>query len=159
MRHAIVRLGSLLLLLGTVPACGPSTCSAPQVRPAPVAAGGTADHDHDHDGHDHAPPASFADGVAKLETLARDLAGTMSDEGVHEIGHLLEEVREAAKKLPSSPADDAAAITKALDELEECFGKVDEAFHAGDEKVDPKQVLESVKERIDGAFKVIREVL
>lgn len=158
MRHAIARLGPLLLLFGTVPACGPSTCSTPQ-RSAPVAAGGTAEHDHDHEGHDHAPPASFADGVTKLETLARDLAVTMSDEGVHEIGHLLEEVREAAKKLPSSPADDAVAITKALDELEECFGKVDEAFHAGDEKIDPKQVLESVKERIDGAFKVIREVL
>jgi len=97
--------------------------------------------------------------VKRLETLARDLADNMTDEGVHEIGHLLEEVREAAKKLPSAPADDAAAITKALDDLEECFGKVDEAFHSGDEKVDPKQVLESVKDRIEGAFKAIREVL
>lgn len=160
MRHETVRLASLLLVLGVVPACGPSTCSAPSARPASVAA--AADHGHDHDAHadhDHAPPASFADGVKKLETLSRDLGETISDEGVHEIGHLLEEVREAAKKLPAAPADDAAAITKALDDLEECFGKVDEAFHSGDEKVDPKQVLESVRERIDGAFKAIREVL
>ena len=78
---------------------------------------------------------------------------------MHEFGHLLEEVREAAKQLPSAPAADVATITKALDDLEECFGKVDEAFHSGDEKIDPKQVLESVKERIEGAFTAIKEVL
>jgi|694.fasta_scaffold14508_5 hypothetical protein len=157
MSHALVRLGSLLLLVGLVPGCGPSTCSAPQARPAAV--GGHADHDHGHDGHDHAPPAGFADGVKRLETLSRDLADSISDEGVHEFGHLLEEVREAAKQLPSAPAADVATITKALDDLEECFGKVDEAFHSGDEKIDPKQVLESVKERIEGAFTAIKEVL
>ncbi len=152
MPHALVRFGSLLLLVGLVPGCGPSTCSAPQARPAAV--GGHADHDHDHD-----PPASFADGVKRLETLSRDLADSISDEGVHEFGHLLEEVREAATKLPAAQAADVATITKALDDLEECFGKVDEAFHSGDEKIDPKQVLESVKERIEGAFTAIKEVL
>lgn len=159
MHPAIVRLGSLLVLLGLVPACGPSTCSTPPSQPA--ASAGPSDHDHDHAGHadhEHAPPGSFAEGVTRLETLSRSLAETMSDEGVHEIGHALEEAREAAKKL-ASPADDLAAITKALDDLEECFGKVDEAFHAGDDKIDPKQVLDSVKERIEGAFKTIKEVL
>ena len=154
MRHAVVRLGSLLVLVGLMPGCGPSTCSAPQAPSAAV--GGHADHDH---GHDHAPPASFADGVTRLETLSRELADSISDVGVHEFGHLLEEVREAAKKLPAAPAADVATITKALDDLEECFGKVDEAFHSGDGKVDPKQVLESVKERIEGAFTAIKEVL
>lgn len=156
MRRSFVRLGPLLLLVGVVPACGPSTCSMPQ--PAAPGTGAVADHDHDHD-HEHAAPASFADGVKRLETLSRELAETISDEGVHEIGHALEEVREAAAKLKDAPADDVAAIAKALDDLEECFGKVDEAFHSGDEKVDPKQVLESVRERVDGAFKAIREVL
>ena len=157
MHDTPMRLGFLCLLLVLGPACGPASPPASQSRPA--AAGAEADHGHAHDDHDHASPASFPDGVKRLETLARDLADNMTDEGVHEIGHLLEEVREAAKKLPSAPADDAAAITKALDDLEECFGKVDEAFHSGDEKVDPKQVLESVKDRIEGAFKAIREVL
>lgn len=157
MRHPLVRRGALLMMFGIVAGCGPASSPAPQARPA--AAGGHADHDHDHADHDHATPASFADGLAKLESLSRDLAETMSDAGVHEIGHLLEEVREAARKLPSSPAGDAAAITEALDELEDCFGKVDEAFHSGDDKVDPKKVLESVKERIEGAFKAIKEVL
>lgn len=152
-----VRLGFLCLVVVLGPACGPATPPAPQVRSA--AASGQNGHGHDHDDHDHAPPASFADGVKRLETLAHNLGESMTDEGVHEIGHLLEEVRESAKKLSSAPADDAAAIAKALDDLEECFGKVDEAFHSGDEKADPKQVLESVRERIEGAFKTIREVL
>lgn len=157
MCHVLVRLGVVLLVPCLVAGCGPAAPPASRARPA--AGAGHADHDHGHADHDHATPASFADGLAKLESLSRELAETMSDEGVHEIGHLLEEVREAAKKLPSSPADDAAAITKALDDLEDCFGKVDEAFHSADDKADPKKVLESVKERIEGAFKTIREVL
>jgi len=157
MRHAVLRFGSLVLLVGIVPGCGPSTCSAPQARPA--AAVGHGDHDHADHGHEHAPPASFADGLKRLETLSGELAESISDEGVHEIGHLLGEVREAAKTMSSAPADDLAVITKALDELEDCFGKVDEAFHSGDAKVDPKQVLDSVKERIQGAFTAIKEVL
>jgi len=42
--------------------------------------------------------------------------------------------------------------------LEECFGKVDEAFHSAEANADPKKVLESVKERIESAFKALSEV-
>jgi hypothetical protein len=167
MHHALVRLGSLLLLLGLVPACGPSTCSTSEGPPAAAATAGRAEHDHashDHD-HDHDEPTSLADGVEKLESLAADLAdkladnaGEAADDAVHDIGHLLEAVREQAKKV-TEPADDVAVFGKALDELEECFGKVDEAFHSGDEKVDPKQVLESVKGRIEAALTSMKEVL
>lgn len=145
---------AVLLALACTVGCGSS--APPAVRPVETAAAG---HDHAAADHDHALPASFADGVARLEKLSKGLADTMSDEGVHEIGHLLEEVREAAKTLTSTTADDASAISKALDELEECFGKVDEAFHSGDAKADPKEVLESVMDRVEAAFKTIKEVL
>jgi hypothetical protein len=157
MPHATIRLVPFLAL-GLVAGCGPSAPPARQTAPAAATAPtdhGHAGHDHD---HDHDEPTSLADGVAKLEALSSELASTMSDEAVHGIGHLLEEVRELGKKA-ELPGDDAGAVSKALDELEECFGKVDEAFHSGDEKADPKQVLESVKERIEGAFKTIKEVL
>lgn len=145
------------MVLGVVVGCAPATPPARQSAPA-AAASGDHDHaEHAHD-HDHAGPASFAEGVAKLETLSEELAASMSDEAVHGIGHLLEEVRELAAKA-GLPGDGPAAATKALDELEECFGKVDEAFHSGDEKSDPKQVLESVKERIEAAFTTLKEVL
>ena len=158
---SLVPVVALLVLAG----CGPTAPPAPQARPvAPAAtvAQGHADHDHD---HDHDEPASLADGVAKLESLAEDLAdklaenaGEAADDAVHDIGHLLEEVREQANKV-TEPAADVAALQKGLDELEECFGKVDEAFHSGDAKVDPKEVLASVKDRIQAAIKSIKEVL
>ena len=74
---------------------------------------------------------------------------------MHDLGHLLEVVREFANK-ESFAGDAAAAVTAALDELEECFGKVDEAFHSGDEKADPAKVLDSVKERLTAAFKALK---
>ncbi|MFM7205611.1 MAG: hypothetical protein ACKO4T_02920 [Planctomycetaceae bacterium] len=141
--------------------CGPA--APPASSPRPVA-GHDTEHDHDH-GHEHAPghrdaaTASFSDGVRELESLGRDLAaklaedaGDAADEVVHGIGHLLEEIRARAKA--EGLADSAAAH---LDELEECFGKVDEAFHAGDAQVSPRDVLESVKDRLAAAFKALTE--
>lgn len=139
---------AMVLLLTAHTGCGPSV-----TPPKPVAA--HADHDHDE-------ATSFADGIAKLESLGGDLAkkldegaGEAADDAVHDLGHLLEEVREFAKK-ESFAGDVAAAVTAALDELEECFGKVDEAFHSGDDKADPAKVLDSVKERLTAAFTALK---
>lgn len=142
---------SVACCLGVAVGCAPATTKAPTAKPA------TVSHDHGHD-HDHDEPESFADGIKKLESLAEDLtekladnAGEAADDTVHDLGHLLEEVREFATK-ENFEGDVAAAVTSALDELEECFGKVDEAFHSGDEKADPAKVLGTVKERIEAAF-------
>jgi len=121
-----------------------------------------ADHGHAHHGHehDHDEPTSFVDGVAKLRSLGDDLAekladnaGEAADDAVHDIGHLLEAVREFATKEGLSDA-----ASKGLDELEECFGKVDEAFHSGDTNADPKKILASVRERLEAAFKALAEI-
>lgn len=150
---------TLMLLVGIV-GCGtsaPPAASRPETTPATVHEAHVHDHGH---GHDHDEPDTFAGGVAKLTALAEDLAdkladdaGGAADDAVHGIGHVLEAVRELAVK--EGLAD---AARKGLDELEECFGKVDEAFHSGDDKADPKQVLESMKERLEAAFTALREV-
>lgn len=140
-----------VVLLAAAAGCGPA--AAP--RPAAV------DHDHGHDsGHQHDAPASFAAAITTLRSLGAELAEKLAagaedaaDGAVHDIGHLLEEARGFAKQ----EGIDAAA-SAALDELEECFGKVDEAFHAADEKADPRQVLESVKDRLEAAFRKLAEV-
>ena len=144
---------SVACYLGVAAGCAPATTKAPAAKPATV----SHDHDHGHD-HDQDEPESFADGIEKLESLAEDLtkkladnAGEAADDAVHDLGHLLEEVREFATK-ENFEGDVAAAVSSALDELEECFGKVDEAFHSGDEKADPAKVLGTVKERIEAAF-------
>ena len=157
MFRPLVRFAPLMLLAGAI-GCDSSAPPAGAVRPAtPPAQVADAHSDHD---HDHDEPTSFADGVAKLKSLGEDLAeklannaGEAADDTVHDIAHLLEAVREHATK-----AGLTDAATKALDELEECFGKVDEAFHSAGENADPKKVLESVKERIDAAFKALTEV-
>ncbi|MBU6221910.1 MAG: hypothetical protein KGR24_04090 [Planctomycetes bacterium] len=161
----LVRFAPLMLLAGAIGCDQPAPPPA-AVRPSAAAAHAPAEHadhaDHGHAGHDHdhEEPTSFADGVAKLKSLGEDLAdklatnaGEAADDAVHGIGHLLEAVREHATKagLPD-------AATKALDELEECFGKVDEAFHSAEASADPKKVLESVKERIETAFKALEEM-
>lgn len=155
----------VLPLAGCTPPAPPATpAAAPPAAVEPAATvAGAQDHahaEHDHgDAHDHDEPSSFADGVAKLESLAADLAdkladgaGEAADDAVHDLGHLLEEVREFAAK------EKLEAASKGLDELEACFGAVDEAFHSGDASADPKKVLESVKERLQAAFAELKEV-
>lgn len=144
-------------MLAAALGCGTATPPAAPVRPSASVAGS---HDHDHGHHVHDEPVSFADGVAKLRSLAAELSDSLAenasgaaDDAVHEIGHLIEAVRELATKEGL-----AAAATKGLDELEECFGKVDEAFHSGEKDADPKGVLESVKERVESAFASLAEV-
>jgi hypothetical protein len=150
------RLASLMLLAVTV-GCAPAAAPSRPAAPATQAGGAHADHGH---AHEHEPPNSFAEGVAALRDRALELGAKLAakadgdaDAAVHEIGHLLEAVRGMATKEGL-----AEAASKGLDELEECFGKVDEAFHSGDEKADPKKVLESVQERLEAAFKLLGEV-
>lgn len=153
-------------LLGAM-GCGPAP-SRPPVGSAslPKAAAVADEHDHGTHHHDHDEPESLADGVEKLGSLTKDLAekladnaGEAADDAVHEIGHLLEELRDWAQK-EGFEGDAATAATKAIDELEECFGKVDEAFHSGDDKADPPaKVLESVKERLDAAFRSLKATM
>ena len=163
MRSSVLPIWSLagvscLIALPVVGCTPPAPPATPAATPAATVAG---DHDHDHadHDHDHDEPSSFADGIAKLESLAADLAdkladdaGEAADDAVHDLGHLLEEVREFAAK------EKLEAASKGLDELEACFGAVDEAFHSGDASADPKKVLESVKERLQAAFAELKEV-
>lgn len=154
----VPRLYALMLvpavcLLAVAAGCGQAPSTTKAAKPA------SADHDHDH-GHDHDEAESFAAGITKLEALAEGLAGKLADkagedadDAVHDIGHFLEEVRDLAKK---EGVADAAA--KALDELEDCFGKVDEEFHSAQKDADPAAALAAVKERLAAAFKALKEV-
>jgi molecular chaperone GrpE (heat shock protein) len=174
-------------LAAALAACVAAGCSPPPPVAAPAAkppaSGHAHDHGHDH-GHDHdhaktdaktdtngsehddhEHPQTLTAGLAELETLTADLAekladdaGEAADDAVHGIAHLLEDLRSLARKEVADGA--AAAATKALDELEECFGKVDEAFHTADDKADPPaKVLDTVKDRVEAAIKVLKEVV
>lgn len=155
----------LSVILVTAVGCSP-TASPPVPAAGTGAVAVSHDHEHAEHDHDHDEPESLADGLGKLASLTDDLAekladnaGEAADDAVHDIGHLLEELREWAKS-EGFEGELAVAATKAVDELEECFGKVDEAFHTADDKADPPAtVLASVRGRIETAFESLKAAM
>ena len=169
------------LVVGTAAFWGCAPATAPKL-PAGSAASraGHDDHDHDHD-HDHAKhdhgdkdgknahgdhdhPETLAEGVAELETLLADVgeklgsgAKDAADDAVHAAGHLLEDLRGLLEKQELA-ADLKEAGGKAIDELFECFDKLDVALHAGaDAKETPAEVHASLEERFKAALGSLKE--
>lgn len=186
-RHPLsVPLLSLVALVGWM-TVGCGTAQKPEPPAAKPAGQATdADHDHDHgaehgDDHDHAEHAdadhdhaehgdhdeleTLAEGVAKLGTLTREVAEKLAsdaheaaDDAVHAAGHLIDDVRGMVER-ETITADAKEAATKALDELFECFDKLDVAFHAeakeGAETV--AEVHAAIAERVKEAVEVLEK--
>lgn len=139
------------------------------------------DHDHDKTGasdkgeeameekdeaHEHAHPKTLAEGIEAFEKLLASVkehvdAGTKdaADDAVHEIGHVLESLQ-GLVATSALAQEGKQAAGKALDELFDCFDSLDQAFHAEEGKGDsPKEALGKVTERIENAFKTIKEAM
>lgn len=95
------------------------------------------DHDHEHaeGGHHHAE--TYAEAVTELEALNTTLRDSLKagerdkgDVAVHEVGHVLDGLSKLAEAASLS-AEQQEEVKKTVDELNEHFGKIDEAFHAG----------------------------
>jgi hypothetical protein len=154
-------------LIAVIPLCVAGILAGCSPTPAPAPARVTHD-DHDHDGHghddqDHDHPTTLAGGIAALAKaaaavkahLAEDAADE-ADDAVHTLGHLLEDLQGFVRK-ESLPAEAKAAATKAIDELFECFDKLDTALHAEPGKGDPpREVHASVADRIEAAIGSLR---
>lgn len=134
-------LAAMLLPLACL-AIGCAPAAAPPAATARVEA--SHDHDHGHDGHDHGDedydsPNTIAAGIAALETICGDVKSELAegdlddaDGKVHMVGHLLDDLRVLV--MDAKPAADVeAAAKKALDEIFDCFDKMDTALHAADE--------------------------
>lgn len=148
-----------LLVAGCEPAAPPAE--------KPVAAA-TAPHDHDHDhGHDdHDHPETLAEGVAQLAEAAAAVekhlasgATDAADDVVHGVGHIVEDVQGLLTKTDLS-AEARASASKALDEVFECFDKLDIALHApAGQGATPAEVHAGVKDRIAAAIKSLENAL
>jgi len=149
---------AVAILAWSAAGCAPA--AKPKEQPK-AAAGG---HDHDHGDHDH--PETIAAGVAELESTAKDIATKLAagsqeaaDDALHAAGHLLEDLQGLLAKEKDLSAEAKDAGKRSLDELFECFDKLDTAMHAGadEAKTTVADVHASVKERIEAAVKSLKE--
>lgn len=149
---------AVAILAWSAAGCAPA--AKPKEQPK-AAAGG---HDHDHGDHDH--PETIAAGVAELESTAKDIATKLAagsqeaaDDALHAAGHLLEDLQSLLAKEKDLTAEAKDAGKKSLDELFECFDKLDTAMHAGadEAKTTVADVHASVKERIEAAVKSLKD--
>ena len=159
---ASVALLTCLALVGCSPSSPPSTPAAEKS----ASGGHDHDHGHDHEEHEHDHPESFAAGVAQLQVAVAAVkdhlakgATDAADEAVHGLGHLIEDVQGLLSKEKLS--DDAkATASKALDDLFECFDRLDTAIHAPEgTSQPPAEVHASLAERIDAAIKSLQTTL
>lgn len=149
----------LVLVAFAASGCGPAAPKA--VKPAPAK---PHDHDHGHDHADHKHPKTLAEGIAQLAEAAAAVekhlaAGAMdaADDVVHGVGHIIEDIHGLLPKENLS-ADAKAAAAKALDEVFECFDKLDTAFHAPAGKgPPPAEVHAGLKDRIKAALEALEK--
>jgi hypothetical protein len=150
-------LAFIVLIACAASGCGPAAPTA--VKPAPA-----KPHDHGHDHAEHKHPETLAEGIAQLAEAATAVekhlaAGAMdaADDVVHGVGHIIEDIHGLLPKENLS-ADAKAAAEKALDEVFECFDKLDTAFHAPAGKgPPPAEVHAGLKDRIKAALEALEK--
>jgi hypothetical protein len=138
---------------------------------APPAATARVDDSHKHDGHGHdhggeayESPNTIAAGIAELEKVCASVKAELAagkhdqaDAKVHMVGHLLDDLRGlVTDSKPAAEVEQAAK--KALDDIFDCFDKMDTALHAADESV--KQSLDYADHAptIEAATKTLRDL-
>ncbi|MCA9199535.1 MAG: hypothetical protein KDA87_18450 [Planctomycetales bacterium] len=137
----VVGLFALLLMLG-VAGCQNGTETE------------TADHDHSSEGGgDSHAEMSFGDIVSEVVELKTAIqtaydAGNPDNahDAMHEIGHMIMHLGEAAGKAGMS-TEDQASVTAAAEQLMEDFGKIDAGMHDGN-IVPFSDVADSVEENL-----------
>ena len=130
----IVLLPLVCLAVGCAPAATP-----PSAATSRVDASHEHDHDHDHGDEDYDSPNTIAAGIAALEKICGEVKSELAegdlddaDGKVHMVGHLLDDLRVLV--IDSKPAAEVeTAAKKALDDIFDCFDKMDTALHAADE--------------------------
>jgi hypothetical protein len=147
-----------LPLLVLIMSVSPLGCNSPAPSSGPPAAE-EGHHDHDHDGEDsHGEhPETYADAVATLDELRTDVKDAFAandlekaDGPVHEFGHVLEELPALAEKASLTQVEQDE-IKTAVEDLFDCFGRIDDRIHSG-----KGATYEEVSEEIDAALATLR---
>lgn len=125
-KAVLVKLSMVVLALAIV-GCEPAK---------PKTETGAADHGHDHEG-EHAHAETLAEAVQELDGICAAVKAAFdkndadaADEPLHDIGHVLEEIKALAK---TSKLDDAgkAEVETAANNLLDAFGALHDGMHGG----------------------------
>lgn len=123
--QAILAKLSMVVLALTIAGCEPAK---------PTAGSGADGHDH---AGEHAHAETLAEAVKELEGICAAVKAAFdkndpdaADEPLHDVGHILEEVKELAK---SSKLDDAgkAEVETATNSMLDAFGAIHDGMHGG----------------------------
>ncbi len=140
-----------LALVGCGAKTTDDTTTAPGQPPVSI---DQLEHDLDH----HAHAETYAEAVAELDEMRSEISQAFAagdieaaDGPIHEVGHVLEDVVELARKEGLS-AEAVAEIDAAVETLFDAFGRVDDKIH-GREGV----TYDEVEAEIDAAFATLRK--
>ncbi len=118
---------------------------------------GQTEDGHDHEGHEHDHAnMSFSAAISELEELSGTISESMAKDDadaahdpLHEVGDLLEQLPELAKKDGLSQADQKT-VNGAVAKLMDAYGAVDAIMHGEEGKS-----WDEVKDEIDEATKTL----
>lgn len=118
------------------------------------------DHAHDHkSGVGHAHPESFAGAVTEVVELRDAIRDAFAkkqtedaDKKLHTIGHLLDDDLPPLAKKAGLAAADLEAVNKAIKDLFDLYGKVDENLHGG-----KGSSYDDVSKQIDAAVELLQK--
>ncbi len=134
--------------------CAPEAVEPTPVNKPPVAAD---DLEHVHD-EAHVHPDTYAGAITALEGIRDEVKEAFgkgepaaADESVHEMGHLLEDLGNLAKKASLSEADQML-VNESVEKLLDAFGKIDAKLHGGE-----GSDYDQVSADIDSAFETLKK--
>jgi hypothetical protein len=126
---------------GSNPSQSPASDTSTQTASSDIHAT-ESHHDHgghQHEKHEHAVASSYDDAVRKLASLCEEIDAAFAEKDIdrahdpiHEVGHLLEQLPNLASSSIESD-NEMARAKKAIDQLFDCFGQIDEKLHQGQE--------------------------
>lgn len=126
-------------------------------------------HKHDDHGHDHGDeayesPNTIAAGIAELEKLCAAVKAELADgdhddadSKVHMAGHLLDDLRVLVTDAKPA-ADVEKAAKKSLDDIFDCFDKMDTALHSAVEAERKSLDYADHAATIEGAIKNLKDL-
>jgi len=147
---------AIMMVLGLSAAGNMIGCEAKdQAKGMAVSKGEAVSKGDDHDHDDHKPATSLKEALETIEKYRAEIKEAFlkkqpedAHDALHEVGHSLESLTNLAG---ATTEEAKQSVKKAVDELFECFGAMDDTLHGKTGKS-----YDEVGDRIDAALAVLK---